>query len=253
MALNIFLSMLRKEGIMPGTIWSEQQLQSLRQQLVKGKWLQDIKVYGKEAGGIRGKAYELGFTYGTKWTLEEESILRRQIKTGREFDQISITDRSFNGIKNKAYRLGLKKPQRQVRRWSQKERTSLKFCVQSLNFTARRVLAAQIFSERTLDAIAQQMKRMCLVYNRPFVKIKTRPCTELSRKAAFQFRLEKNCLYLSSGGHNIPKRTCLQCMRPWFATDAFFKRWRNRKWGTGRQKYHLSTVCRLCLAGGRGT
>ena len=111
--------------------------------------MQDIKVYGKEAGGIRGKAYELGFTYGTKWTPEEESILRRQIKTGREFDQISITDRNFHGIKNKAYRLGLRKPQRQVRRWSQKEKTSLKFYVQSLNFTARRVLTEQIFSERT--------------------------------------------------------------------------------------------------------
>jgi hypothetical protein len=49
---------------MPGTIWSEQQLQSLRQQLEKGKWVQDIKVYGKEAGGIGGKADELGFTYG---------------------------------------------------------------------------------------------------------------------------------------------------------------------------------------------
>ena len=237
---------------MPGTIWSEQQLQSLRQQLEKGKWVQDIKVYGKEAGGIRGKAYELGFTYGTQWTPEEESNLRRQLKTGRECDQISITDRSFNGIKNKAYRLGLKKPQRQVRRWSPKERTSLKFYVQSLNFTARRVFTAQIFSERTLDAIAQQIKRMCLIYKRSLVKVKTSSYTELSRKA-FQFRMEKNCLYLSSGGHNIPKRTCQQCMRPWFATDAFFKRRRNRKWKTGRQKYHLSTVCRLCLAGGRST
>lgn len=228
---------------MPGTIWSEPQLQSLRAQLEKGKWVQDIKVYGKEAGGIRGKAYELGFTYGTKWTPEEESILRRQIKTGSEFDQISITDRNFHGIKNKAYRLGLRKPQRQVRRWSQKEKTSLKFYVQSLNFTARRVLTEQIFSERTLDAIAQQIKRMCLIYKRAFVRIKTSPYT--ARKA-FQFRLEKNCLYLSSGGHNIPPRTCIQCTRPWFATDAFFKRRRNRKWKTGRQKYHLSTICRLC-------
>lgn len=237
---------------MPGTIWSEQQLQSLRQQLETGKWVHDIKVYGKEAGGIRGKAYELGFTYGRKWTPEEESNLRRQLKTGRECDQISITDRSLNGIKNKAYRLGLKKPQRQLRRWSPKERTSLKFYVQSLDFTARGVFTAQIFSGRSLDAIAQQIRRTGLVYKSSHVKVKTSPYTELSRKA-LQFRMEKNCLYLSSGGHNIPKRTCLQCMRPWFATEAFFKRRRNRQWRTGRQKYHLSTVCRLCLAGGCST
>jgi hypothetical protein len=237
---------------MPGTIWSQQQLQNLRQQLEKGKWVQDIRVYGKEPGAVRGKAYELGFTYGKKWTREEESNLRRQLETGRECGQISVTDRSLNGIKNKAYRLGLKKPQRQARRWNPKERTSLKFHVQSLNFTARRVFTAQIFSGRSLDAIAQQIKRTGLVHKGSPVKVKTSPYTELSRKA-FQFRMEKNCLYLSSGGHNIPKRTCLQCMRPWFATDAFFKRRRNRKWKTGRQKYHLSTVCRLCLAGGRGT
>jgi hypothetical protein len=46
---------------MPGRIWSEQQLQSLQRQLENGRWVPDIKVYGKEAGGIRGKAYELGF------------------------------------------------------------------------------------------------------------------------------------------------------------------------------------------------
>jgi hypothetical protein len=46
---------------MPGSIWSEQQLESLQRQLEKGKWVPDIKVYGKEAGAIRGKAYELGF------------------------------------------------------------------------------------------------------------------------------------------------------------------------------------------------
>lgn len=235
---------------MPGTIWSEQQLQSLQQQLEKGKWVLDIKVYGKEVGGIRGKAYELGFSYGKKWTPEEESILRRQINTGREVDQISITHRNSNGIKNKAYRLGLKKPQRQVRRWNEKEKTSLKFYVQSLNFTARRVLTQQIFSGRTLDAIAQQIRRMSLIYKRAFVKVKTVPCIELSRKS-LKFRLDKSCLYLSSGGHNISKRRCIQCMRPWFATGAFFQRRRNRKWKTGRQKYHLSTICRLCQAGGR--
>ena len=235
---------------MPGTIWSEQQLQSLQQQLEKGKWVPDIKVYGKEAGGIRGKAYELGFSYGKKWTPEEESILRRQINTGREVDQISITDRNFNGIKNKAYRLGLKKPQRRVRRWNEKEKISLKFYVQSLNFTARRVLTEQIFSGRTLDAIAQQIRRMGLIYKRSFVEVKTGPYTELSRKS-LKFRLEKNCLYLSSGGHNISKRRCIQCLRPWFATDAFFKRRPNRKWKMGRQKYHLSTICRLCQAAGR--
>src|SRR6187401_1903422 len=113
-------------GIMPGRIWSQQQLESLQRQLEKGKWVSDIKVYGKEAGGIRGKAYELGFSYGKKWTPEEESILRRQIDIGKEVDQISITDRNSNGIKNKAYRLGLKKPRRQVRRWNEKEKISLK-------------------------------------------------------------------------------------------------------------------------------
>jgi hypothetical protein len=140
-----YLSLLRNEGIMPGRIWSEQQLQSLQRQLEKGKWVPDIKVYGKEAGGIRGKAYELGFSYGKKWTPEEELILRRQINTGSEVDQISIADRNSNGIKNKAYRLGLKKPQRQTRRWNEKEKMSLKFYVQSLNFTARRVLPSKFF------------------------------------------------------------------------------------------------------------
>jgi hypothetical protein len=235
---------------MPGTIWSEQQLQSLQQQLEKGKWVPDIKVYGKEAGGIRGKAYELGFSYGKNWTPEEESILRRQIDTGREVDQISVTDRNSNGIKNKAYRLGLKKPRRQVRRWNEKEKISLKFYVQSLDFTARRVLTDQIFFARTLDAIAQQIRRMGLIYKRSFVDVKTGSYTELSRKS-LKFRLEKNCLYLSSGGHNIFKRRCIQCLRSWFATDTFFKRRPNRKWKMGRQKYHLSTICRLCQAPGR--
>jgi len=52
---------VRNGGIMPGRIWSEQQLQSLQRQLEKGKWVPDIKVYGKEAGEIRDKAYELAF------------------------------------------------------------------------------------------------------------------------------------------------------------------------------------------------
>ena len=147
---------------MPGRIWSEQQLQSLQRQLEEGKWVPDIKVYGKEAGGIRGKAYELGFSYGKNWTPEEELILRRQLNTGRELDQISIADRNSNGIKNKAYRLGLKRPQRQTRRWNDKEKLSLKFYVQSLNFTARRVLTKQIFFARTSDSIAQQIRRMGL-------------------------------------------------------------------------------------------
>jgi hypothetical protein len=237
---------------MPGTIWSQQQLQSLQQQLEKGKWVQDIRVCGKEAGAIRGKAYELGFTYGRKWTPGEEANLRRQLKTGRGGSRIAIPARSLNGIKNKVYRLGLKKPHRHVRRWSSKERTSLKFYVQSLNFNARRVFTAQIFSGRSLDSIAHQIMRTCFVDKSSHVKVKTLPHTELSRKA-LQFRLDKNYLYLLSGGHNIPKRTCLQCMRPWFATGDFFKRQRNRKWKSGRQKYHLSTVCRLCLAGDRST
>src|SRR6476660_10643772 len=82
------------------------------------------------------------------------------ISTVREVNQISIADRNFNGIKNKAYRLGLKKPQRQTRRWNEKEKMSLKFYVQSLNFTARRVLSKQIFFARTLDSITQQIRRM---------------------------------------------------------------------------------------------
>jgi hypothetical protein len=229
---------------MPGRIWSERQLRSLQRQLEKGKWVPDIKVYGKEAGGIRGKAYELGFSYGKKWTPEEELILRRQISTGREVDQISIADRNSNGIKNKAYRLGLKKPQRQTRRWNEKEKLSLKFYVQSLNFTARRVLTKQIFFSRTLDSIAQQIRRMGL-YQRSFVELENVPYTELFGKS-LKFRLEKNCLFLSSGGHNIAKRRCTQCLRSWFATDAFFKRRPNKKWKMGRQKYHLSTICRLC-------
>jgi hypothetical protein len=229
---------------MPGRVWSERQLQSLQRQLEKGKWVPDIKVYGKEAGGIRGKAYELGFSYGKKWTPEEELILRRQINIGREVDQILIVNRNFNGIKNKAYRLGLKKPQRQTRRWNEKEKLSLKFYVQSLNFTARRVLTKQIFFARTLDSIAQQIRRMGL-YKRSFVEVENVPYTELFGKS-LKFRLEKNCLFLSSGGHNILKRRCVQCLRSWFATDAFFKRRPNRKWKMGRQKHHLSTICRLC-------
>ena len=95
MALNLIRQhserfSLRNGGIMPGRIWSQQQLESLQRQLEKGKWVPDIKVYGKEAGAIRGKAYELGFSYGKNWTPEEELILRRQINTGREVDQISI-------------------------------------------------------------------------------------------------------------------------------------------------------------------
>ena len=234
---------------MPGRIWSERQLQSLQRQLEKGKWVPDIKVYGREAGGIRGKAYELGFCYGKKWTPEEELILRRQINTGREVDQISIADRNSNGIKNKAYRLGLKKPQRQIRRWNEKEKMSLKFYVQSLNCTARGVLTKQIFFARTLDSIAQQIRRMGLIYERSFVEVENGPYTELFGKS-LKFRLEKNCLFLSSGGHNILKRRCIQCLRSWFATDAFFKRRLNRKWKMGRQKYHLSTICRLCQAPG---
>jgi hypothetical protein len=233
---------------MPGRIWSEQQLQSLQRQLEKGMWVPEIKVSGKEAGGIRGKAYELGFSYGKNWTPEEELILRRQINTGREVDQISIADRNSNGIKNKAYRLGLKKPQRRTRRWNEKEKLSLKFYIQSLNFTARRVLTKQIFFARTLDAIAQQIRRMGL-YKRSFVEVENGPYTELFGKS-LKFRLEKNCLFLSSGGHNILKRRCIQCLRSWFATDAFFKRRPNKKWKMGRQKYHLSTICRLCQAPG---
>ena len=182
---------------MPGRVWSERQLQSLQRQLEKGKWVPDIRVYGKEAGGIRGKAYELGFSYGKKWTPEEELILRRQINTGREVDQILIVDRNFNGIKNKAYRLGLKKPQRQTRRWNEKEKLSLRFHVQSLHFTARRVLTKQIFFARTLDSIAQQIRRMGLS-KRSFVEGENVPYTELFGKS-LKFRLEKNCLFLSSG------------------------------------------------------
>jgi hypothetical protein len=240
---------LRNGGIMPGRIWSQQQLESLQRQLEKGKWVPDIKVYGKEAGAIRGKAYELGFSYGKNWTPEEELILRRQINTGREVDQISIADRNFNGIKNKAYRLGLKKPHRQIRRWNEKEKMSLKFYVQSLNFTARGVLTKQIFFARTLDSIAQQIRRMGLC-KRSFVEGENGPYTELVGKS-LKFRLEKNFLSLSSGGHNIPKRRCRQCLRSWFATDAFFKRRPNHKWKMGRQRYYLSTVCRLCQAPGR--
>ena len=234
---------------MPGTIWSEQQLESLQRQLEKGKWVPDIRVYGKEAGAIRGKAYELGFCYGKKWTPEEELILRRQINTGREVDQISIADRNSNGIKNKAYRLGLKKPQRQTRRWNEKEKMSLKFYVQSLNFTARRVLTKQIFFARTLDAIAQQIRRMGLICRRSFVEVENGAYTEFCGKS-LKFRLEKHCLFLSSGGHNILQRRCIQCLRSWFATDAFFKRRPNKKWKMGRQKYHLATICRLCQAPG---
>ena len=145
---------------MPGKRWSVQEKQLLRRQIKAGTPLSKLCVSQRTCAGIAYQLRQLRIYPTSQWTDAEVRLLRKQAKAGTPPSKITIVGRSPHGVRNKMLRLQLWKPKPHVQKpWTLPELNFLKHLVIDCGYTARQAVANGYFTGRSIDSIAQQMRR----------------------------------------------------------------------------------------------
>ena len=98
---------------------------------------------------------------GFRWTAEELRTLRDQIAQGAPRNNVSLPSRTPHAIRSQLLRRKLVPRRRILRRWSETEILRLTSLAQQ-RLSAAAMHAAGFFPDRSVDSIAQQMRRLRL-------------------------------------------------------------------------------------------
>lgn len=142
--------------------WTWDEIDSLKKQIEAGVDVSEVKIYGRTSRSIQYMYYSLGFKM-MLWKDEEMESLKAQLALGKHVSHVVIPNRSKIAIRNKAIRCGLwrVKP-RPSRNWKMSELKVLKRLVIHFGYTAKQVYDNEYLDGRSVDSIAQQMRRMKL-------------------------------------------------------------------------------------------
>ena len=145
---------------MPGRRWTVTELQVLRRQVAAGCSFREIVVEHRSPFGIRYQLWRLDLYPTHRWTPEEVEQLRQQASAGQPLWRVAISDRSRLAIRQKMIRLHLWQPcPRTMTNWTTRELRRLAHLVRDCGYTAQQAVSNGYFPGRTVDAIAQQMRR----------------------------------------------------------------------------------------------
>jgi hypothetical protein len=146
---------------MPGKRWSRGEKKLLRRQIDAGVPLASVVVPYRTTNGIIYQLRELNLYPTSRWTAAEVSRLRKGAKNGKPPWKISIPGRSSFGVRNKMLRLKLWKPKPHPQRpWVRTELDRLKHLVVDCGYTARQAVANGYFPSRSVNSVAQQIRRL---------------------------------------------------------------------------------------------
>jgi hypothetical protein len=145
---------------MPGKRWSLQEKQVLRRQIAAGTPLSELCVSQRTSAGIAYALRQLKIYPTSRWTAADVRLLRKQAKAGAAPWNIRILGRSPNAVRSKMLRLQLWKPKRHAQKeWTLPELNLLEHLVLDCGYTARQAATNGYFTSRSIDSIAQQMRR----------------------------------------------------------------------------------------------
>ena len=145
---------------MPGKRWSRQEKKLLRRQINAGIPVADVVVPQRTTDGIVYQLRQLKLYPTSRWTRVEVSRLRKGSKAGKPPWKIRILGRSSFAVRNKMLRLKLWKPKPHPQKpWMRTELDRLKHLVVDCGYTARQAVANGYFPCRSIDSVAQQMRR----------------------------------------------------------------------------------------------
>ena len=121
---------------------------------------------------------------GKRWSSTEQDFLRRQFTAGVPLDTLTVPNRTEHAITSQLRRLGLLRSRRSLRRWDHEEIELLKsFTAQG--YSARRIVDKDYFPYRSIDSVAQQMRRRRL--GNPILSRRQRKATRLKGTALARF------------------------------------------------------------------
>lgn len=145
---------------MPGKHWSAQERQLLRRQIKAGVPRADIRVPKRTTSSIAYELRQLKLYPTSRWKKAEVRLLRKQANAGKPPWKIAILGRSPLAIRNKMLRLQLWAPKcRNPKPWMRTELNRLKHLVIDCGYTARQAITNGYFPGRSIDSVAQQMRR----------------------------------------------------------------------------------------------
>jgi hypothetical protein len=145
---------------MPGKRWSLREKQILRRLIDAGTPVSELCVPKRTCAGIAYQLRQLNIYPTSRWTEAEVRLLRKQAKAGVPPWKITILGRSPHGVRNKMLRLQLWKPRSHTQKpWKLPELNLLRHLVFDCGYTARQAVSNGYFTGRSIDSIAQQMRR----------------------------------------------------------------------------------------------
>jgi hypothetical protein len=162
--------------MMPGKRWSREERQLLRRQIHAGVLLSSVVVPNRTTNGIVYQLRELNPYPTSRWKTAEVNQIRKEAKAGKPPWKISIPGRSSFAIRNKMLRLKLWKPKPHPQRpWLRRELDRLKYLVVDCGYTAREAVANGYFPSRSVNSVAQQMRRNAWKRNSTDVPLQAGP------------------------------------------------------------------------------
>ena len=157
-------------GLIKTTRWTEDEIQQLRQQASRGKAAPDIRIRGRSKSAIYSKAKALGLALepsDKRWAKQQLSSLREQSRTAGSPLGVHIPGRTAHAVRIKMKRLQLYQPRKWTPKpWKISEVRKLGRLVVIHSLSARQIAEMDPFRHRTIDSIAQQMRRHRLVSKR---------------------------------------------------------------------------------------
>lgn len=144
---------------MPGKRWSVQEKQRMRQQISLGVPIRDIVIHQRTTAGIVYQLHRLKQYPTSRWKAAEVRLLRKEAKSVPPW-KISIEGRSAPAVRSKMIRMKLWKPKSYLQRpWMRSELNQLRRLVIDCGYTARQAVDNRYFPGRSVDSVAQQMRR----------------------------------------------------------------------------------------------
>jgi len=145
---------------MPGKRWSSDERKVLRNQLRAGTPLAKTVIAHRTTLGIVYQLRRLKLYPSCQWKSVEVRLLRKMAKSGKPPWMISVAGRSSLAVRNKMLRMKLWRPKpRATQLWLREELKLLEHLVVDCGYTARQAVGNGYFPGRTIDSVAQQMRR----------------------------------------------------------------------------------------------